>query len=148
MGVAGASLKGRCPGLLSRYSRNERRGDQGVYLVRDRAWNIILHVTESRMRSSRQRGDQKRLRDIATCSPMPSLLGEDKGGIVKSRPQVHLAGNRLDCAQVCVSLLQVSTSWPLLHHDSVSAVRMLQMHSHKVLSTLSFCNVHVGIYTW
>ena len=48
------------------------------------------------MRSSRQRGDQKRLRDIATCSPMPSLLGEDKGGIVKSRPQVHLAGNRSD----------------------------------------------------
>lgn len=51
----------------------------GVFSSLKRLLEDYFHVPESRMRSSRQRGDQKRLRDNrdrTPCSPMPALLGE------------------------------------------------------------------------
>jgi hypothetical protein len=90
----------------------------GVFSSLKRLLEDYFHVPESRMRSSRQRGDQKRLRDNrdrTPCSPMPALLGERWNCQIAVRPPrarpAHLAETvDLVYAQVCISLLQVCTS--------------------------------------
>ena len=75
-----------------------REAVTGVFSSLKRLLEDYFHVPESRMRSSRQRGDQKRLRDIATGRPVRQCLPFwAKGGIVKSpsaRPNSPLGGDR------------------------------------------------------